>query len=104
MFQVNAMPLEIVVEGRLRDSPFGRDDHRLVILIAISVDHDHNLPQLRKYIKRFSIDQVGVLQSDVRREKRLWDASAIAHPIQADFAAQIAQKIDPIADYLRPEE
>ena len=49
--EMNAIGCEEIVEGRLWKSTTDRNQHRLVILIAISVDHDHDLFELRKDVK-----------------------------------------------------
>ena len=55
--QVYAVILEEVIEGWFRESAFQWNQHRLIILISILVDHHQDLAKLGKDIKRLTTDQ-----------------------------------------------
>src|SRR5690606_37597567 len=84
-----------IAEGRFRKSPLQGNEHGLVILVTVPVDHHQNFSQFRKNSVGFSPDQYRVLQGDAGGQKRLGYAPPFVHCVQAEATAQIAEEIQP---------
>ena len=100
---MNAVLFEEIVEGRFGETALDGDQHGLVILVAIPVEHDQDLIQMGKDKKRTPVDQFRVGQGDVRRQERLGDGAAVVHGVQAQAPGEAADKIEAVADELRGE-
>ena len=91
-------------ERGLGEAAADRDDHRLVVLVPVPVDHHEDLPLLREDPVREPPDQLGVLQGKVRGQERLGDAPSLVHRVQAQAAGQVGDEVDPVAHPLGREE
>ena len=96
--QVEAVLFEEIVEGRFGEAALDGDQHGLVILVAVVVEHDQDLVQKGKDEERAPADQVRVLHGDVRRQERFGDRAAVVHGIQAQAPGEVADEIDAVAD------
>ena len=95
---------ELVAKRKLGKAAVDRDQHRLVVLVAVVVEHHQNLLQLREHVERVPVHQVRVLQRDVRRQQGLRHAAAAVHRVQAEPAAQVADEVQPSANKLGRHE
>jgi hypothetical protein len=71
-----------IVKCRFRESAFERDQHRLIIFIAVMIDHDENLFELLENVERQTPDQMRILQGDMWRQQGCWYTSAKLHGVQ----------------------
>ncbi len=97
---------EPIAERRLREAACKRDPHRLVVLVAILVEHHQDQVEARKDVEREPFDQLRVLERDRRRQERFRHAAPRAriHRIEAQPAAQVAHEIEPPAGHPRREK
>ncbi len=101
---MDAPSVEGIAEGRFRKPPIQGNEHGLVILIPVPVDHHQDLVQFRKNGVRLSPDQGRVLQGDVGGQEGFGYAPFFVHRVQAKATAQIAEKVEAIAHLPGPQE
>src|SRR5206468_3621847 len=101
---VNAGVLEGGPESGLGKASLHGNEHRLVVLVPVLVDHDEDPAKPLKDEESMAADQLGILERDVRREKRLGDAPALVHGVQAEVPSEIADEVQALTDPLRREE
>ncbi len=77
--QVHAIFCKEIFESGLRKAALHGNQHRLIIFVAVLIDHHQNLIELGKYIKGQPTDQMRILQSDVRRKQRHRHTAAKCH-------------------------
>ncbi len=103
--QADLLAGETVAEKRFRDAAGERDHHRLVVLVAVVVNHYHNFAQAGEdFEEGHAVDQDRVLQGDVGRQQRFRDAAVLIHRVEAHAAGEVADEVEPVADELRTEE
>ena len=103
---VHAALSQPVAERRLRVAAAHRDEHRLVVLVAVAVEHQQDLAERREDVERVAVHQVRILNGDVGRQERLGHAAAFpdVHRVQAEASAQVAEEIQSPADELRRDK
>ena len=65
---------------RLREAAVKRYKHRLVLLVAVAVQHEQDLTQAGIHLEQ-ARHVVRVLQRQVRRQQRLGHTAAVLHRI-----------------------
>jgi len=102
--EVDSMIREGTSKDGLWDAPVHRHKHRLIVLVSVVVEHEENLAELREHVIRVPSHQVRVVEDDVGRDERLWDAPAMVHRVEAEMAAEVAHEVQTFADDLRGDE
>src|SRR6266516_2623113 len=102
--QVRAETLEGICCERLREAAFERDHERLVVLVAVAIDHHDDLPEVGQHEERVTEDQLRILQRDLRRQERLWYAAVCIHREQAERTTEVGDEVEPAVRELGLEE
>ena len=74
-----------------------RHEHRLVVLVSVTVDHDEDPAEAGEDDEGMAPDELGVLQGDVGRQERLGHAPAVVHGVEAHLPRQVAHEQEPVA-------
>ncbi len=80
------------------------NEHWLVVLVAVVIEHQQDLPKLGEHVVGVAPHEGGVLQDHIGRDEGLRHAASLVHGVQAQMTAQVADEEDALADDLRDEE
>ncbi len=97
-------PAESLFGQRLRETAFDRDDVGHVVLVPVVVDHQHDLPEPGQHVVRVALDQLGVLQRELRGNQRLGDAAGGVHRVQAQVPGEVRDEVEAPVRKLRLEK
>ena len=89
---------------RLGKASVERDQVRLVVLVAVAVDHHDDLPEIRDDVERVPADELRVLERDPRRQQRLRDAAVDVHRVEAEVPGEVREERQRVVAELRLEE
>jgi hypothetical protein len=101
---VRAAAAERLVVERLGETAGDRDHERLVILVAVVVDHHDDAVEVGEHVVGEPAEELRVLECDSGREQRLGHAAGRVHRVEAEPAREVADEVDAIVGELRVHE
>ena len=91
--QVDLLALESVVEHRLRHAAGQGYGARLIVLVAIRINHEQDLVEIREDGEQLTVDQLRVTQRDISGNQRFRIASFERLTVEAHPTGEIADEV-----------
>ena len=102
--QVRACVRKRLRRDRLGKAAVDRDEERLVVLVAVVVEHHDDAIERGQHAERLAADQLRVLERDLRRQQRLGDAARGVHRVEAEPAREVRDEVEPAVGQLWRDE
>ena len=99
--EVRASAVESIGGKGFGEPAVDRDEERLVVLVPIVVDHYEDPPEVGEHKERVALDQLRVLQRELRRQERFRNTALLVHRVHAEPAREVGEEVEPAVRQLR---